>query len=420
MGAILAGLVLILDTGAFAQEEPGEEEGWEEASAARSPSRPPSRGDVDLEMLQGVGMLSGDGIIQGSGPVSLTELDLHLKYRRGGLRMRFPVDLSHRHTLGYDLVESRGNAAIQARLEGTVAWLEAEGGITGVLRPGWPDPYQPLADGTLEPTDRRSYLAPSAGGEVGLEPVDGHRLTVSYAYKSYDYVNDPDFDPEAEPTHLTPGDQHRHTGEVAWRSDLGDVRLEAGATAEHRSYTDRYARDAGTGLTHAGVGGDPANPLQTILDVEPGMQVRVQIGGGPVELRGGYGVEIVTDPYQGYYSYLGHHPSLGLDFEAEDGPQVALRGDVYLRRYGPDSYAEGATHPALEYGDRRVDNRVKGSADVDVPVHAHWSVAAEGEFLLRRTNFPSYEPGVYPATRTYDIDWNYTNWMAILGVRYRL
>ncbi len=38
---------------------------------------------------------------------------------------------------------------------------------------------------------------------------------------------------------------------------------------------------------------------------------------------------------------------------------------------------------------------------------------------MRRTNFPTYVPGVYPAPQDYDIDWSYENYVVEAGVEYR-
>jgi hypothetical protein len=38
--------------------------------------------------------------------------------------------------------------------------------------------------------------------------------------------------------------------------------------------------------------------------------------------------------------------------------------------------------------------------------------------VIRDTNFPPYQPGVFPASRGYDIEWNYWNLLATAGLSY--
>jgi hypothetical protein len=45
---------------------------------------------------------------------------------------------------------------------------------------------------------------------------------------------------------------------------------------------------------------------------------------------------------------------------------------------------------------------------------------ANGGAVFRRSNYPDYVPYVFPATRNYQIDWDYDNFEASVGVRVRL
>ena len=67
-----------------------------------------------------------------------------------------------------------------------------------------------------------------------------------------------------------------------------------------------------------------------------------------------------------------------------------------------------------------MDRKTKASLELRWRVKGPWWITAGSGLTIRRTNFPPYEPGVYPASRMYDIDWNYTNWIASLGVEHML
>lgn len=142
------------------------------------------------------------------------------------------------------------------------------------------------------------------------------------------------------------------------------------------------AEGEATGLTHAGAGGPPPNPLYEQASFEPELDAGLELAGGRGELDVSSGYEIVNDRYEGYY-------------------------------------AAGGNHPPLEYGDRRVDRRFSTGLDVRDPLTAHWAIIGEADALIRRTNFPNYVPNVFPASRQYDIEWSYENYLVQAGVEYR-
>jgi hypothetical protein len=407
-------LLALFTSGASAQEDDGQEAAPPKKQAAEEEDRTSFGGKAFL----GGGALAGEGIIAGAGPVAVVSTQAEPALSLGPTRIAFPVDLSHRQTFGISLSELQGEAALEVGVHPDDGEIAARGGIRGRYRPEWPDPYQPQADGTLLPTDRWSYVAGFVGLDGRWDVAKPVRLSADYEYQRLDSKDDPNFDPVDHPTHIPPEDGWAHAGEVSLRLRSGPLRVTLGSTLEWKGYLLRYARDAGTGLTHAGPGGDPPNPLYREIVAEPAVEARLAPKGAPWKVRAGYGLEMQEDLFEGYYSYLGHHPTAGLDLALGEVCEVAVRGEVSLRTYGPDSYAVGGSHPALDWGDRRVDRRYGGSVDLDFPVTRSWIVSVSGDALVRRTNFPDYVPGVFPAGGAVDIDWDYEDLRVLAGVEY--
>ena len=220
--------------------------------------------------------------------------------------------------------------------------------------------------------------------------------------------------------HLTPDDRFHHELDVDWMHHGKRFKVGGGARADDERYLWVFSRDAGSGYTHAGPGGDPPNPLQEIVEVEPFARYEWGRVKDPVSLDLEYGYEIQLDRFEGYYSYRGHHPSFDIDVDVGDKTKLSAGTDLYLRRYGDGSYAPVGSHPPLDYGDRRVDRKVIATFDAGRALSDRLSVGLESRVAVRRTNFPGYEPGVYPAGRLYDIDWNYLNWAVAAGLHWVL
>ncbi len=375
---------------------------------------PARAAELDATLSQSLGVLVGDGIHGEAGPASWTELQLRPSLDVEGWNVGLPVDLSHRQTFGFALAESRGKLGLRARHKTDMHRVLLYAGAYGAWRPGWLDPYQPDVHGEPTPTDRHSYASPRLRAQWDLLPWDGHRFVLEAQLRRPDYLEDPDYDPELAPTHIVPGDHLRTTTEARWRRDWERWRLELGSTAELRAYSQTYARDAGTGLTHAS--SDEPNPLYRVLDLEP--RARLRWEPGPLTLRASYGLEIVQDLFEGYYSYRGHHPGLKLSLDASDAVSVTARGELWLRRFGPDSYAEGGSHIALDDdGERRWDRRGKGGLELDYRVSERWSANLGLEARFRETNFPDYEPGVFPSAGSdYEIEWDWRTFQTGVGL----
>ncbi len=347
--------------------------------------------------------------------------EIETRAERGRWRAGASLDVGHRETQGASLRESK--SYLEAELGhrwGPKLRVTGEARLGGVWRPGWPDQYQPLADGSYEPTDRYSHWDRRVGATVAGIPLRHHHARARYRYELVDYRQDPDYDPQVAPTHLVPADYGEHQLDLSWRYFGRGWKLGGALDSFVKDYYFVFSRDAGTGKTHAGAGGPPPNPLQTIRGLEPQVTGELSLLHDAVELDAGYGYELVQDAYQGYYSFTGHHPTLAVAWRLRPGTELAARGELWWRTYGPDSYAVGGDHPPLLYGDRRVDHRARARLGLRTRLAPHWTGVADLTLRVRRTNFPTYEPGVFPSSREYDIDWRYDNWVMSAGVEYHL
>lgn len=376
---------------------------------------------VDAHVGTSGGGLAGHGTLRENALFFGLGGEVEPQIERDRWRVRAPLSVEHRQTQGASLSESR------IYLDGEVRYrrsarlrLTGEVRVGGVWRPNWPDQYQPMATGQLASTGRYSHWDRRIGFGVAGIPRRHHHVRARYRYTIVDYAEDPNYDPSTTPTHLVPGDHGQHDLDFSWRYLGKGWKVGAGLDIGIRNDYFAYARDASTGLTHAGAGGPPPNPLQQIVGVEPSIEGERTLAGGRLELGAAYGFEIVDDTYQGYYSYTGHHPQLDLSWKIRPHTTARVSGELWWRTYGANSYAAGGTHPPLLYGDRRVDHRGRARLRASTRLADHWTGTADGSVYLRRTNFPTYEPGIFPSTRDYDIDWNYDNWIFTIGAEYRM
>jgi len=389
----------------------------------RSPSGPPTwawGGEAGASF--GVGALTGQGIVRDAGGLAETEVGATGRLTYGWWRLEIPLAARHRQMLASALDETRGTAGAELRLRTGPSFrltLEAEIGAT--RRPDWPDPYQPRADGTLATTNRWSYWQRRTGAQIAAIPLRHEHVRLKYRYTLTDYRDDPNFDPVGRPTHIPPGDNGEHRAQLVVRHHGEGWKAGAGAEAFMRDYYFFFARDAGSGKTHAGAGGAPPNPLASRRGLEPSVGGEVDLGGERLTLEAEYGFEIVDDPFAGYYSFTGHHPALGISFTSPQKKlRASLKGELQWRTYGDGSYAEGPAHPPLDEAARRFDHRADLGARVQVAVTNGFSLFAEGDWLWRKTNFPDYEPGVFPEGAPYAIDWDWSHFRGLGGVAWRI
>ncbi|MHB8875014.1 MAG: hypothetical protein ACYC8T_15120 [Myxococcaceae bacterium] len=370
----------------------------------------------DGEARLTTGGFSGYGVRKDGGGMARPEVRAAARFRREGFQASLPVALSHRQTVGAALVESKGSAGLELRYRFSPKLrVSLEGGLLGVRRPGWPDLYQPLAGGGYQPTDRYSHFDGKLEAQVAGIPLRHQHARLKYQYTGADYAIDPAFR-SSNPTHLTPFGYHEHALRGSWRYLADDWKAGGKLSAFSQGYAFMFSRDANTGLTHAGPGGAPPNPLQVFTGVEPAVEGEWKRGG--LELSGSYGLELVVDAFEGYYSFTGHHPELKVEYGLPQRASLTLGAEAWVRTYGDSSYQAGGSHPPLTSGTRRVDNRVALTFGAELPLRPDLTLTADLSWVRRVTNFPPYQPGVYPANRTYDIDWSYTNFLAQVGVRW--
>jgi hypothetical protein len=365
------------------------------------------------------GLLHGLGYREVTAPVLIAEAKLRPNYGNKTWEFSLPLQLSQRETFAASVDETQG--AVSAKVESKIVprlALSASAELSGTFRPTWPDPYQPRADGSLSSTDRNSYYERSLKAEAVLHPIRRHWIALGYDYTLAAYQQDPAFDAIEAPSHLVPGDHERHQVDLHWRWLQKPFKLEIGAQAFARQSFFYFARDAHTGATHAGAGGAPPNPLQQTRGVEPEASVRWRSPAGRWTLNGSYGYALVEDTYQGYYSSGAHHPSLEATYRVRRRFELGVSAEGWLLTYGSNSYRQGPGHPALTSGDRRFDRKLQLAAEATAPL-GHGIVAEmKAKWLLRETNFPAYQPGVFPASRSYDIEWNYQNVLLLAGLEY--
>ena len=413
LSRVVVALLIVLPAQALADEGTLTEP--EQPAKKKTKRRSDERGSVSAGAEATTGVLTGEGTVRDTGGFVRVEASVRPRLDQDRWRFDLPVELVDRETVGAAFPERSGDAEARARwrrdrrLRATV-----EAGAAGTWRPNWPDPYQPLGGGMLAASSRRSHLDVHAGAGVDWVPMGDHRVALDYEVTRVDYADDDSFDPIDEPTHLVPADHLSHELDGSWTLDRDRWKAGVELGLRYRAYAKLYARDAGTGLTHAGAGGAPPNPLQRTLLFEPAAVFERALGRG--ELRLSYALPVQRDLFEGYYSYLEHHPEVDLELAA-GRTTVEISADLRWRTYGAGSYAEDPPdHPMLDWGDRRSDRTVAAGAALRRPLTGALDLVGGAALRVRRTNFPDYTPGVFPASRTYDIDWDYDDVTIWAGV----
>ena len=380
--------------------------------------RPKPQQALSLSTRLGAGYLHGRKTRHFDSAALLAGLELAAWRRLGPLKLKWPLTLEHLQPLSEPLVQSRGLTDLDAtfRLMKTVK-LIAGAGLTGVWRPNWPDQYQPLADGTLLRTDRHSYYKRHAGAGLRVRPFARNHIRLEYDYSIKEYKQDPNFDPVERPNHLTPPNQYEHSIEATWRVYLGKHNIGLRLRLYRRHYTFTFARDRYTGSTHAGPGGPPPNPLQEYVGKIPELFAKLALW-PRLSLRASFRTAFREDTFQGYYSYAEPEGRLGFDWRVTSGFRARLGLALSWRKYGPGSYMEGPSHPPLDFGIRRQDYRAKVNLELRQRLSRHFHLVLDSGVLSRETNFPDYQPGVFPANASYDIRWDYTNVQSMLLIEY--
>lgn len=378
--------------------------------AAPAPLDTRWRPALDARARVGAGVVSGDTINPGTGAITIIDADVTPSVRRKRLELSAPLDFMHRQSYATSLTEMRGRGAARVGYRWSRELrVAAELSLGATYKPSWADPFQEDMDtGDLGATDRYSHWDRRAAAEAIVRPVAGQRVHVTYEYVLAVYSHDPNFDAIYDPIHLAPWDREVHRADAEWRLREDRWRLRVGTRVEHFQYFFMFAGDAKTGVTHAGPGGEPPNPLLQLNTIKPRVSGDVDVT-ETVRLGARYELELVQDPFQGYLSYVGHHPQLVARWLAPSKVEVNVRAEAYLRRYGANSYAYemDPEHPSLTFGSRREERLSYLTLAAERALSKHWSALAEAKLASRRTNY------------AYSIDWNYINYLMWTGAEYR-
>ena len=343
------------------------------------------------------------------------------KLRLGDFVLSAPVEISHLEALSSPFDERQLSAALDADYQWSSAVRTSVTlGVSKTEKLDWPDLYQPSASG-LVTSDRYSHWDRELGVKVTWHPVRHHWVRAGYQYSLSDYTQDPAFEPVNRPNHLTPLDAEKHFAELSYRYAGRDLTLGVGVDGFLQNSFFVFARDAHTGKTHAGPGGPPANPLQELRGLGPQLEIGYELFHDHLAIELKYRHELQEDTFQGYYSRSGPHPSLEVRYEPARRWTLTAATEMTLLTYGEDAYRLGPGHPALDFGDRRADRKYKAKLEAEWRVRKRVRLTASALYVVRNTNFPDYVPGVFPASTSsapgYSIDWDYRDFVLMLGVR---
>lgn len=374
---------------------------------------------VSAQVRTAVGAMLGKGVRKDQAALAQLSGELTPRFAASDLELALPLHVDHSQTVGADLSESHAGAALQARYRIAPALrIEVIGGIAVLDRPNWPDLYQPTAT-SYESTDRYGYWERRLGAGVTLHPDRRHWIRGDYDYRLRAYASEPTFDAIRRPNHLTPFDHDQHSAEFGYRFVGRGFRLGARADGFIKNYFFAFARDGRTGFTHAGPGGAPANPLESLRGLRPIAEFELLALRAQLRLEFRYAHEFQQDLHQGYYDYTGPNPRVGIRYQTQGPVELRAGVELWWRTYGAESYQPGIGHPALDSGDRRFDHRLRTSIGARWMLLKQIALILDADHTLRSTNFPDYEPGVFPASQRYAVDWDYSNVRVVAGIEAR-
>ncbi len=388
-------------------------------------------GSVGGAARLGVGVITGEGVHRtldgGPVPMAVVAAAIDPQLSLGIVTLALPSRLEHRETWQGHLTRTDASSSLQLELK-PMRQLRAtvEAGLTARALPARLDPYQPVddvADAGLLATDRRGGTSVQLGARLLAVPWSKTYVRLKYDFARSRSVVDPAFDAIERANHLTPTDRDQHELAASFKTTLGSLKPSLAVAVFRRESFFVFARDAGTGATHAGAGGAPPNPLQIVhgVEVEPGAVLRLL--DGAVELDLAWRLRFVDDVFAGYYSRVENRFTMGVD--AEVGPEdlalaTRFRLDTTLVSFGDNAYATTKRHPPLDDGDRRELRRAGVSVQARFPARAAVRVFVDVAAQAQRTNFPDYVPGVFPAAQAYRVDWDRQVASALLGVELEL
>jgi len=306
-------------------------------------------------------------------------------------------------------------------VSGKYGELELDVGYLLSLRPSWPDLYQPnplnfggTADpkfGAYLPTDRNSYQRFTPEINYTFTMIKDLEILAGTGFVRNIENTDPAFDPNV-PTHITPSSYSGFfvNAEVKYKG-IKHIEIEFTNRFESANYDTALARDALTGKTHYAT---TPNPKYKDTNNKSTLAVSLEFKKIKLEIKPFFAYDINTDSFQGYYSYTGLEP--GIEIRQKLGAfRYALKISGDFQTFGPNSYDAAKT---LD-GKALFKNYLKGSLELTYRLNKHFELFAEGDMLMKTTNYPPYVPGVNPAKRNYDINFAFNNYSAHAGVSYK-
>ena len=381
--------------------------------------KPRKQQESQLQLRALGGAFDGLGVRRESGGVALFEADWKPTLSSDASSVAFPLRFDHRQTFGASLNETTAGAGVDVDFRSGDVTTGPVAGAAYTWRPDWPDLYQPDGRGGLLTTDRYSHSRWFAAWQLWDKLGDGKHLRLKVQYARTNYKQDPNYDPAASIVHLAPRDNGEASFTGSFRKLTGAFAVAVRLQAFRRSYDELLAKKADTGGTSR------SDPKQVLYGAEPRLEGELKTK--PVQITVGYGLLLQHDPFQGYYSYTGHHPYVQARLSPTRDLSLDASLSAKLLTYGPNSksiskVSTGVYDQGTEDGKRLRDDELEVKAAARYRLVGGLSVVAEGSWKKRDTNYRDYVPGVYPptATRPYDIRWDYTNVMITGGVEWAL
>ena len=298
-----------------------------------------------------------------------------------------------------------------------------------VIKPSWPDLYQPnprvYTAGSnqqisYDSTDRYSYH------KLGVDytwarPIKNNRSLYWNAgiFRKFGY-EDPNYD-LAVPTRLAPDVYTGIKGRIGVKDtdDQRPVGREFSNTIEFRYYDSKLARDAVTGFTN--YLSNP-NPNYMLINDKTVYMLEFRIPKSSMTIKP-YGVlELNIDPYAHYYSFVGGKVGFILNQKIfAEKVEYKVKASFEYQQFGASAYGTSATHPPLTDGTYLYKMYVDAGLEINYMFSQSFEYFIEGGLSIKRTNYPSYVPGVNPVSgRNYDIDFSFNNYSVRSGFTYRL
>jgi len=289
-------------------------------------------------------------------------------------------------------------------------------------RPAWPDLYQPNPldykagpdpnFGKFLPTNRNSFKKTEIGLKTELKLIEVLPFYIEGNYFRNDEYIDPNYK-DTLPTHLVPTIYTAYAFEagVAYKG-LSFLKLYLKNNTESKTYSYELARDAVTGKTNYKKN---KNPLYKELSNKTSLDIEFKIASAGIKIIPFFAYTINIDSYQGYYSYNGYEP--GLKFQHKINQfEYSLKYSWETQKFGPNSFDKNSTTDLQPL----YKNYHKGKAEVSYELNKNFKFFVQGELAIKETNYPPYKPGINPAKKNYDIEFNFQNYQIIAGTIYKL